>query len=65
MRVRTCIAKYSQHINALKPENKATEMPRVSYNELSFNILLVDAQEIEKVLNIFCKSIKRFTNKIG
>lgn len=48
-RIRTCISKYSKHISALKPDAKAQEMPRVSYNELKFDIS-VDAQEAEKVI---------------
>ena len=44
------MTKYSIHIAALKPDSKATEMPRVTYNELRFDIL-VDAQtETEKVI---------------
>ena len=41
MILRTCIFRYQYHIEALKPDAKVNEMPRVSYNELKFEIALL------------------------
>ena len=41
MILRTCIFRYQNHIEALKPEAKVGEMPRISYNELKFEIGLL------------------------
>eukprot|EP00828_Plagiopyla_frontata_P008784 TRINITY_DN1444_c0_g1_i4.p1 TRINITY_DN1444_c0_g1~~TRINITY_DN1444_c0_g1_i4.p1 ORF type:complete len:1308 (+),score=255.89 TRINITY_DN1444_c0_g1_i4:1080-5003(+) len=51
MIIRTCIFRYQYHIEALKPDAKVTEMPRVSYNELKFEIsLLPEETEQDKKL---------------
>ena len=48
MKIRTCMGRYQSHILALKPDNKSTEMPRVTYNEYKFDIT-VENDQIEKV----------------
>lgn len=50
MKIRTCISKYSIHIAALKPDSKFEEMPRVTYNEIRFDIMLDPQLETEKVV---------------
>jgi hypothetical protein len=49
MKIRTCMSKYSSHIAGLKPDSKAQDIPRVSYNELRFDVLLDVQTEAEKV----------------
>ena len=50
MRIRTCMSKYSFHISALKPDSKSQDMPRITYNELRFEITPDPLTETEKVL---------------
>ena len=49
MKIRTCMSKYSLHIAALKPDSKSQDMPRMTYNELRFDITPDPQAEIEKV----------------
>jgi hypothetical protein len=49
MTVRACIARYAIHIEALKPTCPVGEMPRVSYNEEKFD-LVMDEKELEEVI---------------
>lgn len=52
MKIRTCMGRYQSHILALKPDNKSSEMPRVTYNEYKFDIT-VENDQIEKVKKVF------------
>lgn len=40
MSLRSCMGRYSKHIEALKPDSKATEMKRISYSEDQWDITL-------------------------
>ena len=48
MKIRTCMGRYQAHILALKPDNKSSEMPRITFNEYKFDIT-VENDQIEKV----------------
>ena len=48
MKIRTCMGRYQAHILALKPDNKSSEMPRITFNEYKFDIT-VENDQLEKV----------------
>lgn len=40
MTIRTCIGRYAAHIDAIKPDSVLQDMPRVTYLENKFDIIL-------------------------
>lgn len=48
MTLRTCTELYGNHIQAFKEENQMTEMPRVSYDQLTFDINVREDEEAEE-----------------
>ena len=47
MTLRVCIHKYAKHLEALKPEAKVPEMPRVNYDEARPDTLLLLSEKEE------------------
>ena len=47
--LRTCMEHYGYHIYAFLEENKMTEMPRVSYDELASVIILEESNPEVKI----------------
>ena len=45
MTLRTCMELYGNHIQAFKEENKMTEMPRITFNQLTDDINNGDDEE--------------------
>jgi len=52
MSLRSCIARYAAHIEALKPTQPVGDMPRITYNEEKFD-LIPEEKEAEEVYQGF------------